>query len=83
MPTVFLDRGIRFVVYPNDHAPPHFHALGADWEMVIVLGNCEEIKPSIREITGAPTTAQVRHVLRIAQERCGELFERWRQIHDY
>ncbi|MSP96860.1 MAG: DUF4160 domain-containing protein [Betaproteobacteria bacterium] len=83
MPTVFSERGVRFVVYPNDHAPPHFHALGAGWEIVVVLGNCEEIKPVIREVSGLPNAAQVRHVLTAAEVRCAELFEIWRQIHGY
>lgn len=83
MPTVFSERGVRFVVYPNDHAPPHFHALGAGWEIVVILGNCEEIKPVIRQITGAPTPAALRQVLRAAHTRCREIFACWRQIHGY
>lgn len=83
MPTVFLERGVRFVIYPNDHTPPHAHALGAGWEIVVLLGNCEEIKPSIRDISGAPSAAQLRHVLKTADVRCKEIFERWRQIHGY
>ena len=83
MPTVFSERGVRYVIYPNDHAPPHFHALGPAWEMVMLLGNCEEIKPKIRAITGAPTKAQVRQVLLAAHARCRELFGQWRQIHGY
>ena len=83
MPTVFTEREVRFVVYPNDHAPPHFHALGAGWEIVVVLGNCEEIKPTIREVSGLPSAAQVRHVLLAAHMRCSELFECRRQIHGY
>jgi hypothetical protein len=83
MPTIFSERGVRFVVYPNDHSPPHIHALGAAWEMVIILGNCEEIKPEIKDVFGTPTVAQVRHVMQAAHSRCRELFERWRQIHGY
>ena len=51
--------------------------------MVVILGNCEEIKPAIREITGAPAAAQIRHVLRSAPSRCRQLFEQWRKIHGY
>ena len=25
MPTVARENGIRFVIYPNDHLPPHVH----------------------------------------------------------
>ncbi len=30
MPTVLTLRNIRIVIYPNDHPPPHVHALKRD-----------------------------------------------------
>ena len=83
MPTVFVHDGVRFTIYPNDHAPPHVHAIGAGWEIVVGLGNGEEIKPSIREINGKSTKAMIRSVLYAAHTRNGELFATWRRIHGY
>ncbi len=55
MPTVFVVHGVPYVAYPNDHAPPHVHALGAGWEIVVTLGDGNQVKPSIRSMKGDPT----------------------------
>jgi hypothetical protein len=38
MPTVLRISGLRFVIWPNDHAPPHVHVFSADAEAKIALG---------------------------------------------
>ena len=83
MPTVFTFRGVRFATYPNDHAPPHVHALGAGWEMVVTLGDGNQIKPSIRSIKGKPAARQMTFVLQMADVKCAEIFRHWRAIHGY
>ena len=83
MPTVFTFHGVRFAIYPNDHAPPHVHALGAGWEMVVTIGVGNQIKPSIRSIKGKPTVRQMTLVLQAANARCAEIFRHWRAIHGY
>ncbi len=35
MPTVHLQGGFRFVIYPNDHRPPHVHVFKAGTEVVL------------------------------------------------
>jgi hypothetical protein len=30
MPTILRYRGLRIMIYLNDHAPPHVHVVGAD-----------------------------------------------------
>ena len=45
MPNVFRVGNFRLVIFPNDHEPPHAHAIGPDWDIKIALGNGEEIKP--------------------------------------
>ena len=30
MPTVVYEDGFRFVIYPNDHLPPHVHVKSGD-----------------------------------------------------
>jgi Domain of unknown function (DUF4160) len=38
MPTVLRIGGLRFVIWPNDHAPPHVHVFSAEAEAKIDLG---------------------------------------------
>ena len=45
MPNLFRVGNFRLVIFPNDHEPPHAHAIGPDWDIKIALGNGEEIKP--------------------------------------
>lgn len=71
------------MIYPNDHNPPHVHVLGAGYEVVIWLDNCEEIYPSLREMRDKPTAAVLRTALLAVHERCGDLFRAWRLIHGY
>jgi len=37
MPTVAFIAGMAIVLYPNDHPPPHFHVLAADFEARISI----------------------------------------------
>jgi len=37
MPTVAIVDGVRLMMYWNDHAPPHFHALFAEHRAVIEI----------------------------------------------
>lgn len=41
VPTVLVIDGVRFVVYPNDHRPPHIHVVGPGWQVIVVLGSGE------------------------------------------
>ncbi|MCX7056275.1 MAG: DUF4160 domain-containing protein [Proteobacteria bacterium] len=38
MPTVLRVHGLQFVIWPNDHIPPHLHVFSADAEATILLG---------------------------------------------
>lgn len=35
MPTIAIVDGVRLVVYPRDHEPPHMHAFFGEHEVVI------------------------------------------------
>jgi hypothetical protein len=37
MITVHRAHGFRFVIFPNDHSPPHIHAIGHGGEAKIIL----------------------------------------------
>lgn len=38
---------IRLYLYPNDHNPPHFHALYAEYEAVIDIRTLEVLEGSL------------------------------------
>ena len=42
MPTVLRVRNIRVVVYPNDHPPPHVHAVRGERGRAKFVLNCPE-----------------------------------------
>ena len=51
MPTVHRFHGLRVVIYPNDHRPPHVHAMGKGCEAVFKLNGPKGL-PELRENYG-------------------------------
>ena len=43
MPTIAIVDGVLILLYFNDHAPPHFHAQGADFHARIRIDDGEVI----------------------------------------
>jgi hypothetical protein len=41
MPTYFSFQGIKIQLFHNDHAPPHFHAVSAEYELVVAIKTLE------------------------------------------
>jgi len=39
MATIFRVGGLRIVIYPNDHPPPHVHVVGPNGEARVALGD--------------------------------------------
>lgn len=48
MPTALRFKGLRVVIYPNDHRPAHIHVIGPDREAVFNL-NCPGGPVELRE----------------------------------
>lgn len=44
MPLIHSLEGIKIYVYFNDHLPPHFHALYAEFEAMIAIETLEVIE---------------------------------------
>jgi len=81
MPTVRRLRGLRVVIYSNDHRPAHVHVKGAGGEAVFVL-NCPNGPPMLRQSYGFP----LREVNRIAEAlsiAVNMLCAEWRSIHGH
>lgn len=79
MPTVLRVHGLRFVLWPNDHGPPHVHVFSADAEATILLG----------EPRGYPRLLENRRMgrrdlakaLKMVLEHQTMLRSRWSEIH--
>lgn len=79
VPTVLRLNGLRVVIYPNDHRPPHVHVIGPDGEAVFVLG-CPDGPPKLRESRGFDRHGLARVRAELAAH-VADLCERWRAIH--
>jgi hypothetical protein len=44
MPLIYSTEGIKIYIYYNDHLPPYFHALYAEYEAMIAIETLEVIK---------------------------------------
>ena len=71
MPTISAFYGILIQMFWNDHAPPHFHALYAEYEALI------DIK-TLEVIAGSMPKRALALVLEWASEYREELFEDWK-----
>jgi hypothetical protein len=40
-------RGLRILVYPNDHDPPHFHVVGSDFDAKFTISACDLISGNV------------------------------------
>jgi hypothetical protein len=70
VPTVSVFYGIVIQMYWRDHAPPHFHALYAEHEVIIGIAELKTLRGSL------PTRAAAL-VLEWARQHQAELVENW------
>ena len=47
MPTYFSFHGIKIQLFHDDHAPPHFHAVAAEYELVVAIKSLEVMQGSM------------------------------------
>lgn len=70
--------GMRLVVYPNDHPPPHTHVLGPGWEIRIELSE----PPALMTIMGKPKVAEITAALMAVDAHLQQLRTHWSTLHD-
>jgi hypothetical protein len=61
-------------VYPNDHAPPHFHAVSPDFEALIEIATLDVLIGSL------PRGKTGRAILKWAADNKAELVAEWNRI---
>ncbi|MCX5494330.1 DUF4160 domain-containing protein [Kaistia dalseonensis] len=47
MPTIAIVDGVRIVLYPKDHLPPHLHAIFAGFEAQISIATGDTLQGSL------------------------------------
>jgi hypothetical protein len=78
MPVVLFQEGFHFMIYYNDHPPPHTHVFKAGTEVVINLGDADN-SPTMRDNKGM-SRQNIKRALEIADENQSYLLERWHDI---
>jgi hypothetical protein len=73
MPTVHRLRGLRLVMFTNDHDPPHFHIEGPGWSLRVHLGTWKT-----RAVRGRPR--DYADAIAWARENEAELMTIWRSL---
>jgi len=81
MPTLFHVGAYRVVVYLNDHAPAHVHAVGAEGEGRFALGN-EPGDVRLMEVSGI-SRSDLRRIVAAIIDRHQECLDIWRSIHGH
>lgn len=77
MPTVHKEHGCRFVIYLNDHPPPHVHVLG-DGHAKLLLKENEPVE--LDEADGF-TFSKLRSILETVEKQKAALLDAWQKIH--
>lgn len=79
VPTVLRFRGLRVVIYLNDHRPAHVHVIGRGSEAVFRL-NCPVGPVDLRENYGF-SRREIKRIQLVLTSRLSELCEAWENIH--
>lgn len=79
MPTVLRIRGLRVVIYSNDHRPAHVHVIGGGREAVFDL-HCPNGPPELRENYGFSRT-DAGCVKAALNASLALLCDEWRKVH--
>ena len=79
MPTVHRAGNLRFMIYLEDHGPPHVHVFSAGAEAKVFLGPPNG-RPALEWMRGFDR-AGLNRVFKEVAVRQAKLLAAWRQIH--
>lgn len=78
MVTVHRLFGFRFVIFTNDHGPPHVHVFGPDGEARITLEGPDGL--ALDWVAGIGRS-ELRRIMQEVQRERSRLIAEWRRIH--
>lgn len=78
MVTVHRAHGFRFVMFLNDHSPPHVHVFGQGGEAKIILSSPQGLT---LEWSVGMSRADLRRIMLEAKREQARLIDMWRRIH--
>lgn len=73
MPTFFIVQGVKISLFFDDHNPPHFHALIAEYEAMVEIKTCKIIE-------GDLPNNKKKIILEWAEKNRDELQEIWEDL---
>lgn len=79
MPTILRSNGFQFVIYPNDHEPPHVHIFRSGTELIIELG-VDRAEPMIRDVYRMGSR-DIALALAITRANNDMFLARWREVY--
>jgi hypothetical protein len=79
MPTILRFRGLRVVIYTNDHWPPHVHVIAPEAQAKIALGEARQ-RPFVLLNEGL-SRRQLAWALTEIDRNRELLLTRWREIY--
>lgn len=80
MPTVLRVDGLKFVIWPNDHAPPHVHVFSVEAQATIGLGEPDGY-PRLIENRRMRKTDLARALKAVFVHRSA-LLRKWSEFHE-
>jgi hypothetical protein len=79
MVTVHRESGLRFIIFTDDHPPPHVHVIGDGKAKIVLAGS--DGKPELAYNDGLKA-GDVRKDMRIVAEQQAIMLEQWNEYHD-
>ena len=75
MPTVHREHGFRFIVYTDDHPPPHVHVTGTGSAKIA-------LSPEVAIVHARGlSNVDIRRVLNVVEEHRESMMAAWDRIH--
>lgn len=73
MPCIKIIDSIKIYVYANDHNPPHFHAMYAEYEELIII-------QTLKNYSGDIPKTQRKKVIKWASKNQDFIMNQWNRI---
>ena len=79
MVVIHREAGLRFVIYVDDHDPPHVHVIGTGGEMKVFLFGPND-HPLLEYSVGMKTNDR-RRAMDVIERNAKAFLARWQRIH--